>query len=281
MTIGIVLKFTEGKSEGLIFIADKMYTYQGTIGIESDISKIEPVYSNQKRCEALYGIGAGSGPWIRQYFEKLYYDLSIQTTSQQFSLSDIFDKVRGLLVAPYNEIIKKRIEESVLGPLGIKYDPDKMTQYINDPTLSNIISGKISEVWNSLDVLIGIQLKNKVAIYNVNNSEVADLTSQGFGVIGSGGLSAMWALIHLGYSPSNDMKKALTLGLFAKFQAEESHGVGESTDVVIVYCNENKLIIKQVDQKVIDIIRGNYKNLLRTQKGIVEDTGKKLTLNLD
>jgi hypothetical protein len=94
-------------------------------------------------------------------------------TSQQFSLSDIFDKVRGLLVAPYNEIIKKRIEESVLGPLGIKYDPDKMTQYINDPTLSNIISGKISEVWNSLDVLIGIQLKNKVAIYNVNSSEVS------------------------------------------------------------------------------------------------------------
>ncbi|MFP3162961.1 MAG: hypothetical protein RXQ75_03870 [Acidianus hospitalis] len=43
-------------------------------------------------------------------------------------------------------------------------------------------------------------IKNKVAIYNVNNSEVADLTSQGFGVIGSGGLSAMWALIHLGYS---------------------------------------------------------------------------------
>jgi hypothetical protein len=48
-----------------------------------------------------------------------------------------------------------------------------------------------------------------------------------------------------------------------------------------VYCNENKLIIKQVDQKVIDIIRDNYKKLLRTQKGIVEDTGKKLTLNLD
>ena len=90
MTIGIVLKFTEGKSEGgknegLIFIADKMYTYQGTIGIESDISKIEPVYNNQKCCEALYGIGAGSGPWIRQYFEKLYYDLFIQTTSQQLS----------------------------------------------------------------------------------------------------------------------------------------------------------------------------------------------------
>jgi len=91
----------------------------------------------------------------------------------------------------------------------------------------------------------------------------------------------MWALIHLGYSPTNDMKKALTLGLFAKFQAEESHGVGESTDVVIVYCNENKLIIKQIDQKVIDNIRDNYKNLLRAQKGIVDDTGKKLTLNLD
>jgi len=41
------------------------------------------------------------------------------------------------------------------------------------------------------------------------------------------------------------------------------------------------VIIKQVDQKVIDIIRGNYKNLLKTQRGIVEDTGKKLTLNLD
>jgi len=77
------------------------------------------------------------------------------------------------------------------------------------------------------------------------------------------------------------MKKALTLGLFAKFQAEESHGVGESTDVVIVYCNKNKLIIKQIDQRVVDNIRDNYKNLLRAQKGIVEDTSKKLTLNLD
>ena len=35
----------------------------------------------------------------------------------------------------------------------------------------------------------------------------------------------MWVLIHLEYSPTNNMKKALTLGLFAKFQAEESHGV--------------------------------------------------------
>jgi uncharacterized protein YlzI (FlbEa/FlbD family) len=76
----------------------------------------------------------------------------------------------------------------------------------------------------------------------------------------------MWALIHLGYSPTNDMKKALTLGLFAKFQAEESHEVGESTDVVIVCCNEKKLIIKQIDQKVIDIIRGNYKKFTQSTK---------------
>jgi hypothetical protein len=49
----------------------------------------------------------------------------------------------------------------------------------------------------------------------------------------------------------------------------------------MVYCNKNKLIIKQIDQRVVDNIRDNYKNLLRAQKGIVEDTSKKLTLNLD
>ncbi|WP_016730753.1 hypothetical protein [Saccharolobus islandicus] len=278
MTIGIVLKFTEDKSEGLIFIADKMYTYQGTIGIESDISKIEPVYSNEKKCEALYGIGAGSGPWIRQYFERLYQDLS---TPQQLSLSDIFNNIRSILIAPYNEIIKKRIEESVLGPLGIKFEPDKMEQYINNPILFNNINNKISEVWNGLDILIGIQLQNKVAIYNINSSEVNDLTSQGFGVIGSGDLSAMWSLIHLGYSPNNDMKKALTLGLFAKFQAEESHGVGEATDAVILYCNANRLIVKRVDQVVIDNVRKAYDKLLRTQKGIVDESSRSININLD
>ncbi|MCH4816803.1 MAG: hypothetical protein QXY87_14080 [Saccharolobus sp.] len=61
-----------------------------------------------------------------------------------------------------------------------------MTTLSNDPAIFNIINSRITDVWNNLDILIKIMKNNKISIYNINSSDDIDLTTQGFGVIGSG-----------------------------------------------------------------------------------------------
>ncbi|MCH4816802.1 MAG: hypothetical protein QXY87_14075 [Saccharolobus sp.] len=67
------------------------------------------------------------------------------------------------------------------------------------------------------------------------------------------------------------MKTALTLGLFAKFQSEESHGVGEATVMIIVYCDTGKLITKTVDKHTLKKIREKYKELSNLQRQKVKE----------
>ena len=265
MTIGIILKFKERDTEGLVLIADRMYTYQEIIGVETDISKIEAVYA--ENCNAVYGIGSGSGPLITAYFNSLRSRVSSDPS-----------RLLDHLVGSYNDVIVQKIKNSVLGPLGAEFNPADIERYTNNPTIFNMINNKVNEVWNNLDVLIGIVRGNRVSIHNINSSEDIDLTTQGFGVTGSGANSALWTLIHLGYSPNSDMRTALTLGLFAKFQSEESHGVGEATDAIVVYCGGDSLVVNTVDGSTIARIKEIYKEMIRLQNQKVDEAKKCINL---
>ncbi|WP_240938886.1 hypothetical protein [Metallosphaera hakonensis] len=252
------MKFKESNREGIILIPDRTYTYQGIIGVESDVSKVENIYTDN--CNVVYGIGSGSGPLITAYFNFLRARISAD-----------FERIIDHLVDSYNDVIVQKIKNYVLGPLGILYDPVNVENYTNNPTIFNMINARVNEVWNNLDILVGTIKNNKISIHNINSSVGADLTTQGFGVIGTGSNSALWTLIHLGYSPNSDMKTVLTLGLFAKFQSEESHGVGEATDVIVVYSDKGKFVSKVVDENTLTKIREKHKELINLQREKVKE----------
>ena len=94
----------------------------------------------------------------------------------------------------------------------------------------------------------------------------------GFSVTGSGSGSAEWTVIHKNFDQTKGMIHALVIGLAAKFQAEESLGVGSKTEVKII--RPKKAI--QLNDDSIDKIRELVDEENKRQKEALEKTINKI-----
>ncbi|MCG3109770.1 hypothetical protein L3N51_02066 [Metallosphaera sp. J1] len=268
MTIGIVLKYKkDNDKDGLILIADRMFTYL-EYGVETEISKIEEIRKLDKI--KIYGIGAGDGTLIRSYFANLDKKLIVYGNP-----TNDLNVIETSLIDAYNDVIVNKIRYKVFGTLGIQYNPNDFDRYLNNGIISGQIGGLIQNIWSGLEIVVGILLDNNAFVYQIHESEISDSTTQGFGLVGSGSFSALWSLTHLGFNPQMDLKKALTLGLIAKFQAEESQGVGKLTDVLIVRSSGDPIAL---DQEIIESVRKQFDELQKSQTEKINNIANSINL---
>lgn len=236
MTIGVVVKFKEPSEgdEGFVILADRMVSF-GAKGVEYSVSKIDELTTAGNRFR-LFAVAAGAAPLIDEFFGRVKRGL-VGTASGM-----IEDAVNGAL-AIADEMLREDIEMTYLKPWGLSTSDfrgaNPVNQQLLDRLMNQILTETIPTFWSMLQVIFGGIDSEGVKILAVEQGNVVHLSKLGFGVIGSGADSAEWTLIHGKFNPKGGLYHALLLAVLAKVQAEESMGVGKSTDVHIIRFNRS------------------------------------------
>lgn len=150
------------------------------------------------------------------------------------------DKLSEIATEKYIEIIRERIKTQVLGPFNVNFEDLQKTDF-NNLLFQNLYqrAGALIDEYNTqgLEAIIASVDINSEALWKISMGTRMNESRIGFSVTGSGSDSAQWTILHKGYDQNNGMTHALVIGLAAKFQAEESLGVGSSTEVKIIRRN--------------------------------------------
>jgi hypothetical protein len=268
MTIGILLKFSEfnnGKeNHGIIAIADRMVSF-GAQGIEYPISKIDVLSETQP---VVVGVGSGYDFFITEFFDRTRTKIK---TSKSKKMNDLAKEALN----SYLEIIQERVETQVLGPFGLKLKDIRSPNFNENLyrslySKSDDIIGEITR--RGLDIIIGGCDDSGSHLWSISDLTRMNESKIGFSVTGSGSGSAEWTVIHKNFDQTKGMIHALVIGLAAKFQAEESLGVGSKTEVKII--RPKKAI--QLNDDSIDKIRELVDEENKRQKEALEKTINKI-----
>ncbi len=228
MTIGIAGIFSENNKPGLILVADKMISLS-TVTIEHSISKIEKVFANEGI--EVFSVDSGDLSLITDFFEKLRNQCEIMKDKIK-NVKDIAELGSSI----YNLIVRQKVSKMFLEPLGIDYSivqKGRVEEQILD-NFVNMTNEIIKNMQLNLGVLIAGLDKGGAHIFKFYGQDFSISEKLGFDAIGSGADSAIWTLIHKQCDPKKSLNSAMVLCSWAKFQSEESFGVGENTDLCIL-----------------------------------------------
>ncbi len=252
MTVGIAAIFNEDGKSGIILVADKMISLSN-ITIEHSISKIEKVYANE--VIKIWGVGSGDLSLITDFFEKLRNQCEIIGNKIK-----TVKNVAELGSSIYNLIIRQKVNKMFLEPLGIDYSiiqKGRVEEQILD-NFVNFTNGIIKDIQSNLEILIAGLDEHGAHIFKFYGQDFSISEKLGFDAIGSGADSAVWTLIHKQYDPKKSLNSAIVLCSWAKFQSEESFGVGENTDLCILKDFEKE---KWVSNGFLNDLRSKVKNI--------------------
>jgi hypothetical protein len=231
VTIGIVVKFKEpdGADEGFVILADRMVSF-GAKGVEYPVSKIDEL-----TCPAnpfrLFAVASGAAPLIDEFFSRIKRKLAAAPTR---TVEDATQDALGIA----DEMLKEDIEMQLLKPWGLSTRDFTGANPVNPQLMERLMTGAMGEViptfWSMLQVTFGGIDHEGVKIMGLAGGDLFHASKIGFGVTGSGEDSAEWTLIHGRFDPKGGLFHSLLLAVMAKVQAEESMGVGRSTNAHVV-----------------------------------------------
>lgn len=251
---------------GVILMADKMVSF-GVTGLEANVSKIDIICTENGTFVAAGGSG-GLG-WLNEFFVKIKSsDKSKLTTVRDYA------KEGGKI---YREILRDDFNRTFLDPYGIdikevfkKTTPEDFQRYITD----NIEKWKDHYLgWEF--IICGVD-KEGPHIYTVSNGDYSPNDMLGYEVTGSGTPSAQWVLAHEQYDPRKDRAYSLFMTTYAKRQAEESLGVGQRTDAILISNKGVEFIKEEIIDKIkkeIDIMLDDKKKDISKKIEYLKDNG--------
>lgn len=272
MTIGIAGIFKEKDKPGIILVADKMISLS-TVTIEHSISKIEKVFANEGI--EVFGVGSGDLSLITDFFEKLKNQCEIMK-DQMENVKNIAELGSSI----YNLIVRQKVNKMFLEPLGIDYSiiqKGRIEEQILD-NFVNVTNETIKNIQLNLEVLIAGLDNSGAHIFKFYGQDFTISEKLGFDAIGSGADSAIWTLIHKQYDPKKSLNSAIVLCSWAKFQSEESFGVGENTDLYVLNDFNGE---KWVNNDFLNDLREKVKNINNDVVKQTEELTKSLTLEIN
>lgn len=230
--------------------------------MEYPVSKIEELCNGKIK---LFGMASGAGPLIDEFFVKLKRSCSEAKVS---SVEVAAQEALNL----YQRMLSEHIEHQVLRPWGLRIGDLASGKRVEEQLLQGILvaGSQVLEGFRSnLFPIIGGIDSEGTKIFEVSNGAIDYLTKLGFAVTGSGKESAEWTLIHNNFDPNSHLYRSLVLGLLAKFQAEESMGVGTNTDVRVVTTRTDGN--ETLSDKAIKTVRGLIQKEQKRQQNRLEN----------
>lgn len=245
-------KKSDEAEHGVILMADKMISF-GVTGLEANVSKID-IICNKKDVYVAAG-GSGGLGWLNEFFVKI----KSLDPSKLASVRDY--AIEGGKI--YREILRDDFSRKFLDPYGIpikevfkKETPEDFQRYITN----NIEKWKDHYLgWEFL--ICGVD-KDGPHIYTISEGDYNPNDMLGYEVTGSGTPSAQWVLAHEQYDPRKDRMYSLFMTAYAKRQAEESLGVGQRTDAILI---SNKGV-EFIQEEIIDKIKSEIDIMLDDKK---------------
>jgi len=273
--VGIIVKYRiSGEQERAILVADRMISW-GAIGVEYNVSKLEKVRDDSLK---IAGVAARSEALIEEFFDKL---------RAKCENAKCFDDVKQIVSDCVSGIIVDKITDAVLKPMGM--DAARFLDLTERNPTHQFVGEAMTirqNLSNSLHVVLAVRegdslkliLQQPTFSYTPYSSpEISELSKLGFATVGTGSDSAWWTLVHMGYDPADDIKINLTKALLAKIQAEESHGVGKNTDIMILDNKGIRGIPNQ--QSLVDTARRVYDKLIKSQKEIIRKAYQQVSIS--
>lgn len=245
-------KYEKPEEQGVILMADKMVSF-GLTGLEANVSKIDVIGENNGTFVAAGG--AGGLWWLNEFFLRF-------KNADKENLKTVRDyAVEGGRI--YREILKDDFNKTFLNPYGIDIKevfknetPDNFQRYVSD----NIEKWKMKYTgWEF--IICGVD-SDGPHIYTISDGDYNPNDMLGYEVTGSGTPSAQWVLAHEQYDPQRDRMYSLFMSTYAKRQAEESLGVGQRTDTILI---SNKGV-EFISEEIIDTIKKEIDIMLDDKK---------------
>jgi glucosamine 6-phosphate synthetase-like amidotransferase/phosphosugar isomerase protein len=272
MTVGIGTIFNNGKSPGVLLVADKMISF-GQISIEHSMSKINKVLDDKVK---IFGVGSGDVSLTSDFFQRLD-----EIVKKEYSEKKTITVIRVAEIGSFvlSHMVSARVEKQILLPLGLNFNdlkekkvPSELIQKITDDTEEIQKS-----LYNNIDVIIAGIDEFGAHLCKINSSDYSIADSVGFITTGSGSLSSMWTLLHRTYSSFSDLYTNLILTVQAKLQSEESFGVGTNTDIWLI----TKDKATELPKNLIEFIREKTGTITKAQNDELEKVTADLKKNFN
>ena len=115
MTVGIGTIFNNGKSPGVLLVADKMISF-GQISIEHSMSKINKVLDDKVK---IFGVGSGDVSLTSDFFQRLD-----EIVKKEYSEKKTITVIRVAEIGSFvlSHMVSARVEKQILLPLGLNFN---------------------------------------------------------------------------------------------------------------------------------------------------------------
>jgi len=149
----------------------------------------------------------------------------------------------------------KEAEDLYLAPLGLNSDSFISQQNDMAPHFVSHLTEQLQAYrGEEMEALVIGNQNSIVAIYGVDTKGMVTCHDDvGFAAIGSGAWHAKSRLMQFGYTNANTLAAAIVVGYAAKKSAEVAPGVGESTDVRIVFRDHSEALRSDVENKLHEL----------------------------
>jgi 20S proteasome alpha/beta subunit len=226
------------------------------IEYEHEIEKIVKVFPN------FYVLMAGTVNNAVDIVEK-----AKSSTKESDSYYKKFEKFKEA----YSVYRKEKIEDVILGTQGFTSITDFQQR---QNTLSKEVVMSIQNLIanaNLQTLMILVALENHKCYIKVLNHPGDLINPLEYAVIGSGDLHATQSLISARYKKSEDVDTATYLVFEAKKRAEVAPGVGNMTDMIVLYYNDSgELIYKKLTDDELGKLDEVYKDVNLRDPSIIQ-----------
>lgn len=164
----------------------------------------------------------------------------------------IYDIVE-IIRKSYEEVRKKKMEEDILGKIGLSLKDFYAGNQVISPQIVNLTVDAMAKYNYNLIILVAGVDDSGPHIFRIDNPGRADpFDSIGYCAIGSGDLHAISTFIANDYDPNLDLDHIAAMTYEAKKRSEKAQGVGEESDLYII-CNNRVVkmpddVIKKLDE---------------------------------
>lgn len=225
MTVGIGALCEDGKS--IVIAADKMVTFGPPMNLLTEPPGLKKITKLDARCALIFSGSVPDGE-----------EIVAAALRQAGSLGkSSIEKIAGIVKSAYVSLKKKRVEETILGPM-LSADFPQFQTLVAQSSSSQILQqvlGIIMQHNMELELIIaGIDDSGAHLFITSHPGLVAPVDTMGFAAIGSGGLHAAIRMTLGQHTKSASLADAIYGVYEAKKASEVAPGVGKLTDMAVV-----------------------------------------------
>lgn len=248
-------------SPKIVFAADRLITM--VTNFESGVSKISMLMNNSYVAVSS-NQGLMSDLIIRKVQERIKKSIESKKPPTINQISDWFS-------IECKNRLKSEIEDAVLFRYDLSYDEFKdQSKNLHEDVVQDIIDkfDRYESNFSTSFLLVGIE-NSKPYIFTIDQNGYVNLwNSVGFATIGEGAFLAHNEITKYPYNPNMPLKDTVPLVYYSKKASERTSGIGENTDLAILY------IVQEKNVETIWVIDDEIKSAFDTEIGEMKKAEK-------